>query len=174
MTPRARAVLLLLLVCTVTIALDRYTKRLAEAHLPRNERFSYLGDVARLEYVENRGAFLGMGGRLDERTRFLLFTVGAGLGLALVAIVVLPSGHGPLHVVAWGLILAGGASNLVDRAFRSGLVIDFMNLGLGPLRTGIFNVADVAITTGAALVLLSEIQVRRRAPRVLTPSGDAG
>jgi signal peptidase II len=57
------------------------------------------------------------------------------------------------------LIAAGGMGNLVDRVLREGRVIDFMNLGLGPVRTGIFNVADVQIMVGLGLLLLG----RRRA-----------
>jgi len=51
------------------------------------------------------------------------------------------------------LFLAGGASNLVDR-IAMGTVIDFLNIGFGPVRTGIFNVADVAIMAGIGLLLL--------------------
>ena len=46
------------------------------------------------------------------------------------------------------LFLAGALSNLIDR-IAVGSVIDFLNVGIGPLRTGIFNVADVAIMAGA-------------------------
>ena len=49
------------------------------------------------------------------------------------------------------LFLAGGLSNLVDR-IALGSVIDFLNVGIGPIRTGIFNVADVAIMLGIALL----------------------
>lgn len=51
--------------------------------------------------------------------------------------------------VAWSLVLAGGLGNLLDRLIYDGRVIDFMNLGIGSLRTGIFNVADVCITIGS-------------------------
>ena len=51
------------------------------------------------------------------------------------------------------LFAAGGASNLVDR-IAYGSVIDFMNLGIGSLRTGIFNVADMAIMLGAGILAL--------------------
>ena len=50
------------------------------------------------------------------------------------------------------LFAAGGASNLLDRVIY-GNVIDFMNVGIGSVRTGIFNVADMAIMLGAAIVL---------------------
>jgi signal peptidase II len=52
------------------------------------------------------------------------------------------------------LLLAGAVGNLIDRLRFDGLVIDFMNVGVGPLRSGIFNVADMAITAGALLLLL--------------------
>jgi signal peptidase II len=59
-----------------------------------------------------------------------------------------------------GLVFAGGASNLVDRISR-GSVIDFMNVGLGGLRTGIFNVADVAILVGVGALLFSHVRLAR-------------
>ena len=42
------------------------------------------------------------------------------------------------------LFISGGASNWIDRVLR-GSVVDFLNMGIGPLRTGVFNMADVAI-----------------------------
>ena len=57
-------------------------------------------------------------------------------------------------LVVMGLILAvgGGMGNLIDR-IAHGAVVDFVSLGIGPLRTGIFNLADVAITIGLLLFL---------------------
>jgi signal peptidase II len=52
------------------------------------------------------------------------------------------------------LILAAGLSNLLDRFIR-GRVIDFLNLGIGTLRTGIFNMADLALFVGVALAVLA-------------------
>lgn len=42
----------------------------------------------------------------------------------------------------------GGVGNLIDRIFNEGRVIDFMNIGVGSLCTGVFNVADIAISFG--------------------------
>jgi signal peptidase II len=53
--------------------------------------------------------------------------------------------------------VAGGASNWIDRAVR-GSVVDFMNVGIGPVRTGVFNVADVAIMLGAVLIVAGELR----------------
>ncbi len=69
----------------------------------------------------------------------------------------------PLSVIAWSLVLSGGIGNLLDRLLHDGRVIDFMNVGIGSLRTGIFNVADVCIMIGISLVVLDVLQ-RPRVP----------
>ena len=63
------------------------------------------------------------------------------------------------------LVLAGGASNWVDRLAR-GSVVDFMNVGVGPLRTGVFNVADVAIMIGVSMLVLARMSSIRSAEPV--------
>jgi signal peptidase II len=60
-------------------------------------------------------------------------------------------------LVGLSLFVAGGASNWADRVVR-GHVIDFINVGYGPLRTGIFNVADVAIMLGVGIVVIAELR----------------
>ena len=52
------------------------------------------------------------------------------------------------------MFAAGGASNWIDRVMH-GSVIDFMNVGIGPFRTGIFNVADMAIMLGTGIVVFA-------------------
>lgn len=65
-------------------------------------------------------------------------------------------------VVAWSLVLSGGLGNLVDLIINDGRVIDFMNIGIGSLRTGIFNVADVCITVGVVVLVFQALQRPRR------------
>jgi signal peptidase II len=55
--------------------------------------------------------------------------------------------------VAASLILGGGIGNVIDRVAR-GNVIDFLNFGIGNVRTGIFNIADVAIMAGVFLLAI--------------------
>jgi signal peptidase II len=57
------------------------------------------------------------------------------------------------------LFVAGGLSNLIDRV-AMGTVIDFLNVGIGSFRTGIFNVADVAIMVGAAMLIADRYRAR--------------
>jgi signal peptidase II len=76
----------------------------------------------------------------------------------------------PLGILGGSLIVGGGFSNLVDRIFNRGIVVDFMNMGVGGLRTGIFNVADVAIMAGVGLLLLNTLLL----PSLETGSEDDG
>ncbi len=145
-------------VALLCIGCDQASKRVAADVLKGMETQSFLGGVFRLTYAENRGAFLGLGGSWPEPVRWLAFTGAALLvvaaSLAWVVSQARQQRHHQLAVWAMVLVAAGGAGNLVDRIVRDGRVIDFMNLGLGSVRTGIFNMADVQIMAGLALLLL--------------------
>jgi signal peptidase II len=138
-----------------TVLCDRVTKHLAAAHLAGLPSMSYLRNTLRLEYAENSGAFLSLGANLPDGVRTAILTIGVAVLLMVVAILAIKHQWAglPLHGVA--LMWAGGASNLVDRAAR-GHVVDFLNVGIGSLRTGIFNVADVAVMLGAILIIVGE------------------
>ncbi len=137
------------------LVLDQWTKQLATAHLKGVPRHSWLGDTLRLEYATNDGAFLSLGGNLPPTARFWLLTVGVGgllLALSIYALVSVKLHN--LEVAGYALIASGGFSNWVDRARFDGSVVDFMNMGLGSLRTGVFNVADLAIIAGIVVLFL--------------------
>jgi signal peptidase II len=144
--------LLLCALMAATIGCDRATKELARRELRGAPARSYLGDTVRLTYTENTGGFLGLGRGLPDPLRTWLLTVGAAAALLALLWLTRRVRLGALGGVGLCLIAAGGASNLLDRA-RQGAVVDFLNVGLGPLRTGIFNVADAAITAGVLLVI---------------------
>lgn len=60
-----------------------------------------------------------------------------------------------LTLLAFIMIFAGGVGNIIDRIVNDRHVIDFMNMGIGTLRTGIFNFADLCLTTGVVLLLFT-------------------
>lgn len=134
------------------VGCDQATKHVAASLLPEGERVSLLGGVVRLELARNAGAFLGMGSSLGQGARTAVFVWGTA-ALVLGALVVALRRRTPSSVALGAALVAGGGlGNLWDRVADGGLVTDFLNLGVGPLRTGIFNVADVAIMAGAVLV----------------------
>ncbi len=144
----------LLAVILATIACDRVTKSIAADTLAQAPTRSYLGDTVRLDYAENTGAFLGIGAHWPPVVRTALFGVGNGLLLLVMMLLTMRLHWQRAASLGLAFFVAGGLSNLMDR-IAYGKVIDFMNLGIGPVRTGIFNVADVAITIGAVLVVWS-------------------
>jgi signal peptidase II len=135
-----------------TVGCDRVTKHFVERELAGHPRQSYIGDVLRLEYAENRGAFLSLGAELPARVRTLVLSGGTALTLLLLGALLARRSMTASTLVGLSLVWGGGFSNLADRVL-TGHVVDFLNLGVGPLRTGIFNVADIAITMGVGLVL---------------------
>lgn len=151
------ALLCLLLAGTATC--DRVTKHLAITTLAGAPGRSYLGDTIRLDYHENSGGFLSAGATWRPATRLVIFQIANGaflLGTLLVA------AHNQWSRLAdSGLILfvAGGVSNLIDR-MALGSVIDFMNVGIGPVRTAVFNVADLAVVGGVVLLLAGHYRSR--------------
>lgn len=146
-------VLVILLSC---VGCDQVTKHIARQQLDGQPPRSYLGDTFRLVYAENQGAFLGLGGQLPPNARWvLLVLMNSLLTLSIAVVLAWQPKLSIYRALAGSLLLAGAVGNLIDRVFNNGLVIDFLNLGIGPLRTGIFNVADVAISLGAVLLIVS-------------------
>ena len=163
MSGRRRLTLFSALVA-VTVSLDQLTKAGARAGLSSRPPIWLLGGFVRLAHGENVGAFMGLGSALPPGVRTLLFCVLAGLLLAAVTAYVLTARDlDQLGVAATSLVVAGGLGNLVDRVTRRGAVTDFLNLGIGGIRTGIFNVADLAIVIGAVGLTLSLWRTGRQA-----------
>ena len=154
---KLKRLLLLLVIVLILAGFDQATKSIAKRSLAGEPAREYLAGAVRLEYAENVGSFLSLGASLPDEARFWIFTVFSALlvlGLTLYALRV--SEETPLLVyVGIALVIAGGLGNLIDRLTHGGRVVDFMQLRAGPLRTGVFNVADVALMAGIGLVLLA-------------------
>jgi signal peptidase II len=147
--------LVALRIIAAVLALDQATKWLAKKWLAPDGFISFAGDAFRLQYAENIGAFLSFGSSLPEPWRHIVLTVLVGVFLtALLAYLLFNRRLPQQYLFCLSLICGGGVSNLIDRVLYDGRVVDFLNIGIGSLRTGIFNVADMAITTGAILLLI--------------------
>ncbi len=150
-------VLLLALIALPCVGCDRLTKVLAREHLAARAPASWFHDVFRLQYAENRGAFLSAGSQLDDATRRRLLAGGTTVLLTAVAgYLLLAPGLSMPAVAGLSLIVAGGVGNLWDRMADAGAIIDFLNVGIGAWRTGIFNFADIFLMVGAPIVLLAD------------------
>lgn len=140
-------------VVVLVLVADQATKLLAVQKLARGLSVPLLDGVVSLTLVLNPGGAFG----------FLASSSYLLLAVAVLAVVFLVLGHAYLvrsgHGAAVALLLGGAAGNLIDRV-RLGAVVDFIDFGFWP----VFNMADVAIVTGAALLLY----------RTLTGEGSSG
>lgn len=150
---RAGFYLLLVLLLIGNLAADRVTKLAAEVWLAGREPIGFFFDSVVLVFARNSGAFLGMGADWPEPLKWVVLLVIPGLfclyGLGWCWF----KETDRLRLTAIACLVAGGTGNLFDRAFLNFEVVDFLNFGLGPVRSGIVNVADLSVTFGALLLI---------------------
>jgi signal peptidase II len=149
---RRAALFLVLLV--VLVGCDHATKRIAEDALAGTPGFSVVADTLRFELASNRGAFLSIGESLPPQIREgVLIVLVPVLLLGVCAMAIRSGMFAGLPLIGLALIVGGGGANWIDRILHDGAVTDFVSFGIGPLRTGIFNLADVFIFAGVGLLL---------------------
>ncbi len=141
------------------VLLDQASKMMARAVLVPGKASVYLDGIFRIQMVQNRGAFLSLGSTLPESARQAILVIGVGVFVVgLLWYLFHSTTTTPETRFALGLVAAGGTGNLIDRAFFQGGVTDFLNLGVGSLRTGIFNVADMYITFAVIFMVLGSLR----------------
>ena len=148
-----RRILLFVTIAAAVIALDQWTKVLVREHIgtPR----TYANGLLTLLRTENTGAFLSLGSDLPQPVRTLFFGGFVAVMLVLFTIAVVKGSISRFgDTVAAAMIIGGGFGNLIDRLMRTGHVTDFLYLEAGPLHTGVFNVADMAITAGVLWLIV--------------------
>jgi signal peptidase II len=147
------------------IIVDQLTKAFFKQILTPGEVVSFFAGSLLVLPTYNHGAFLSLGAEMSDSTRNVIFIYGVLAILAGLLVWLLHSSKlGRVEVIAIACILGGGLSNLLDRCIYDGRVFDFLNMGIGQVRTGIFNVADVGIMLGVALLLLGRAKRRPTLP----------
>jgi len=155
---RKRNVLITALVF-LSIALDQISKIWVRNNFEGYIEHNIIGDVFTLIKVENTGAFLGMGSELSETMRVLLLIVLPVIVLVSITIYTcIDKSLDKTSIIGFSLIIGGGIGNIFDRIVY-GSVTDFLYLNFGGvLKTGIFNIADLSVTTGMILILISSFK----------------
>jgi signal peptidase II len=159
------------LVFAINYGLDRVTKLLALANLQGSGIHSYLGGVFILLFTENDGAFLSLGSLWPVPVKIAVFIIIPLLVCIYGLYYAVFRERGGWKAAVIVTIIAGGIGNLQDRLLNSFKVVDFMNFGIGSLRTGILNVGDMSVTFGViALAIMLIVEERSASASV----GDAG
>lgn len=145
------------------IIIDQISKYVVRLKVNPYSESSIFGDYFTLTNVENAGAFLGMGSDLNPTLRILLLLVLPVIVLGLVVIHVFRDKElDRMSLIGFCCIIGGGFANVLDR-FRFGSVTDFLHIDLGGVfKTGIFNIADVSVTTGLIMLLVAGFTHRKK------------
>lgn len=150
-------------IAAAVVALDRVTKIYIRSHLTSWDIHSVIPGFFNIVHTENPGAAFGVLADSVSEWRSLLL-----VGVSLVVMAVIgtilwrPSRMGPstaLMTTGMALVFGGALGNVWDRILR-GTVTDFLQFYFGSYEFPSFNVADSAITIGAALLLLDALRTR--------------
>jgi signal peptidase II len=151
---------------------DRATKFAIERYTSPYFRFPVLSNIIALVHNQNPGIAFGVLSNSSSPWLTPLLLLGAGLVIALLAwLLIVGRVGGKLAHAGIALILGGAAGNALDRLIHGG-VTDFVEVRLGTFSWPAFNVADSAISVGAALVIVELIFVGQR--KADSSEGDRG
>lgn len=154
----------ILVVIIFNIIIDQVSKFWVRAHVAKGSVSSIIGDFFTLHNVENSGAFLGMGSNLNETLRVIFLLILPILVLAYVLYYIIKNKNmNLLTLLGFCCIIGGGIANLYDRIVY-GSVTDFFHIDLGGVfKTGIFNVADMSVMFGLAVLLFTNFKKEEKA-----------
>lgn len=159
-----RAVLISLIAATVVA--DQLTKAAALSLLSQGTAVP-VAPGFNLTLGFNEGASFGMMGGVMAGKPLLMAALTGALTLAF-AVMAFRAQH-PLERIGYGLVAGGALGNIIDR-LRQGAVTDFLDFYWRDWHWPTFNVADIAITLGAVLILAASLPLRRRKEPVLDQS----
>jgi len=150
-------------VILLNIGCDQITKSYARDHFRGRGTIPLLGDFVIVHYAENAGGFLSLGSDIPQPYKnvvLLFFPI--VLIVASLIFIVKNSALSFFEIVLICSIVGGGISNIFDRIYYHGKVTDFLNFGIGPLRTGILNFADMSIFFGVILLFIVQYRNEKK------------
>jgi len=157
LTERKRQIIMTLGIFSINYFLDRFTKYIAVEYLKGNESKSFIKNIFVLVYAENTGAFLSLGKNWNIYIKYTVLLIIPIIICIIGLLYLMIKEKKDYRIIICSCIIGGGIGNLADRLFNEFTVIDFMNFGIGNIRTGILNIADISVTFGVILLLIFEM-----------------
>jgi len=157
-----RTIFIIILIA-INIAIDQISKVWVRANFDYAEIKSIIGDKFIMQYVENKGAFLGMGSDMNDTLKLIFLLILPIVVLGYVVYYIIKTKElDRLSLIAFCCIIGGGIANVFDRIVY-GQVTDFFFINLGGIfKTGIFNFADLSVTTGMIMLLLGSFLNKKK------------
>ncbi|HVM90003.1 MAG TPA: signal peptidase II [Puia sp.] len=157
-------IFIILLIVVSNVGCDQFSKKIVRNRLTENDEIEMLYHHLTVMRVENSGAFLSFGDSLSRSVKNVLLSALPVIALAFAFIYVFRKENmHAVSLIAICCIIGGGIGNIFDR-IAYGSVTDFLYLHFGIFHTGVFNMADLSITTGAFVILLQSV-FRRMVPK---------
>ena len=152
---------LILSIVIINVGCDQVSKKIVRENVPQNEIIRVLSNHLMVTNVENSGAFLSLGNSLPQGVKNILLSLLPAI-VVLVALyyAIRKQSIAPILLAGLCFIVGGGIGNIYDR-IAYGSVTDFLQINAGGIQTGIFNMADVSITTGSLIILMGSILKRQ-------------
>ena len=148
------------LMVALTLLLDQSSKYLVHQYMGFRRQIEVIPHLLNITYVENRGGAFGIFATSDSPWKLLIFS---SLSIIALLIIIYFSIKLPLRErlthLGLSLILGGAIGNFADR-LRLGFVIDFIDLHWYRFHWPAFNIADVAICTGVAILIITTLKPR--------------
>ncbi len=135
---------MIFLLSLLIFAFDQCSKIIILRVISPGQSFPIIGNIFHLTLVFNRGAAFGIFARIP----FLFIVISVAIVCFIIISSIRRSAILTFYSLPVSIILGGALGNLADR-LRFGFVVDFLDFRIWP----VFNIADIAITTGAILLL---------------------
>jgi signal peptidase II len=152
---------LALILAAAVLALDQASKAVIRHYLPLWTKTEVIPGFFDLVHTLNRGAAFGLLNRSDIDWQTYFFIAANSLAVVIIFHLLHTVHSGAFLRFGLGLLLGGALGNLIDR-IRVGEVTDFLDFYLGSHHWPAFNMADMAITTGSCILLISLYRQRGR------------
>lgn len=131
----------------VVAGADQLVKYIVLKNISLTDTVEVIPKILQFVYVKNTGAAFSL---LSGKT-YILSIVSLAVCIFLIWYLIKKRPSSRLLLVSLGLILGGAVGNMIDRMFRN-FVVDYIEVLF--VQFPVFNLADVAITVGAALLMI--------------------
>ncbi|MFY8349982.1 signal peptidase II [Pseudoalteromonas sp. SSM20] len=149
---KGRSGLIWLVLSIFLLALDQISKWVVSTEMSLYQTIDIL-PVFNFTYVHNYGAAFSFLSEAGGWQKYFFSTIAVTISVLLIYWLKKLPATNKLLCSAYALVLAGAIGNLIDRLVH-GYVIDFLHVYYQQYDFPVFNIADVAISIGAALLLL--------------------
>jgi signal peptidase II len=162
-TQSAFRTILILMILVFNVGCDQISKVIVRNNISRQDQIEVIPEYFTLLHTENTGAFLSFGDSMPKFIRVIIFMILpiVVLGIAL-GFVLKKNELSTVTQLGICFVISGGFGNIIDRVFL-GSVTDFMHMDFVLFQTGIFNIADVAITFGTIMIVGAMLFDRKKA-----------